>query len=187
MRIMKKNLLLIISFLIMNTHSHSTLIPYYDDEITIDGILDEPAWDNSTVFTEFIQHYPEVGKPATQTCEVRIWRNGTSLNFSVICYGPTDDLRMSCNIRDGEVSKDDCIEIHLDTFKTGESGYYFEVNPLNTQNDGMIQSMGRQYDNTWDGVWHSDVSIEDDCWTVEVSIPYREIKYPGMTPGDLIS
>jgi hypothetical protein len=38
---------------------------------------------------------------------------------------------MSCNIRDGDVYNDDCIEIHLDTFSSGESGYYFEVNPLN--------------------------------------------------------
>jgi hypothetical protein len=168
-------LLLVIIFTISPVFT--TQVPFFKDEITVDGKLSENPWSSAITLYEFFQNYPDTGDYPIQPSEVKIWRNSTAINFGIIFYGPTENLRMVCNVRDGDVYKDDSVEIHLNTFNSDESAYYFEVNPLNTKNDGITIKKGQGYENNWDGVWYSDVVILKDRWIIEISIPYQTIRY----------
>ncbi len=41
-----------------------------DDPPTIDGLLDEPAWDDAMLITDFTQVDPDEGAPPTQRTDV---------------------------------------------------------------------------------------------------------------------
>ena len=57
---------------------------YASEEIRIDGILDEEAWLNAAVATDFTQYSPHEGEPATQKTEVRILYGQSQLFVSAI-------------------------------------------------------------------------------------------------------
>ncbi|HUV13832.1 MAG TPA: hypothetical protein VMY18_09305, partial [Acidobacteriota bacterium] len=43
-----------------------------DGEITLDGVLDEPEWNQAEPAKDFIQKLPATAEPATETTEVRL-------------------------------------------------------------------------------------------------------------------
>lgn len=88
-----------------------------------------------------------------------------------------EDIVARILLRDANIWYDDSVEIFLDTFRDRKSGYYFAVNPVNTQMDGYFSEEGEVENRNWDGVWYSATKIEADAWNVEIKIPFRSIRY----------
>jgi hypothetical protein len=62
----------------------------------------------------------------------------------------------------------------------------FEVNPLGTQNDGLIVEEqrgpdGGDFDRGWDGVWTSSARISSDGWTATIQIPFTTLNFTHST------
>ncbi len=60
--------------------------------------------------------------------------------------------------------------------------YVFEINPLGTQNDGLVVeeqggSDGGDFDRGWDGVWTSEARTVADGWTATVEIPFTTLNF----------
>jgi hypothetical protein len=79
-------------------------------------------------------------------------------------------------------SPDDHFEILIDSNHNRRGGYVFEINPLGTQNDGLIVEEqggtdGGDFDRGWDGVWTSDAHITPDGWTATIEIPFASLNF----------
>src|SRR5207237_7708484 len=64
----------------------------------------------------------------------------------------------------------------------GRGAYVFEINPLGTQNDGLIveeqgDPNGGDFDRGWDGVWASEARITPDGWTATIEIPFTTLNF----------
>ena len=59
--------------------------------ISIDGVLDEPAWQSAPVANHFIQNNPREGEPATYDTEVRILYDDENLYIGVTAYDDEPD------------------------------------------------------------------------------------------------
>src|SRR5262245_60337722 len=57
-----------------------------NDEISIDGHLDEAAWQLATPLTDFIQRVPNTGKPATGGNDVRFLYDDDNLYVGYFAY-----------------------------------------------------------------------------------------------------
>ena len=79
--------------------------------------------------------------------------------------------------RDAQLWEDDSVQIYLDTFHDGRSGYFFMTNILGTQLDGRLTADGNSNDATWDAPWVSATRQTDYGYSVEVSIPLRALQY----------
>ncbi len=155
----------------------------------IDGILEEKVWgfkDNSfkkdtSCAYDFIQFAPKKGKNATFPTEIRVLYSKTHIYFGVFCYDSRPKkISATLTKRDASLDLDDSIVIGLDTFFDQRSGYYFFVNPLGTQADGILTDDGRSSDSTWDARWISGAKIVENGWTTEIKIPFSALKYlPG--------
>ena len=59
---------------------------YTEDEIVVDGILDENDWSLAQPATDFIQNDPLMDAPATERTEVRILYDDENLYLGVYCF-----------------------------------------------------------------------------------------------------
>jgi hypothetical protein len=143
----------------------------------IDGQLDDPAWTDAPIVTDFIQFEPHKGSPATVRTEVRITYDDAHIYFGFKCYDPEPDKLVLGTRRDGLLMGTDSVTVTLDTFHDMRTAYYFRTNPLGVQHDGRVSDNGRVADTNWDGIWESAGIRIPEGWSAEIAIPLTTIKY----------
>jgi hypothetical protein len=129
---------------------------------------------------EFVQVWPEDGAPATEASEVRIAYDRTYLYFAFQFYDTEPHLIRAKNLeRGGRNDRDDHAYIGLDTFQDGRNAYLFEMNALGTQDDATIADESLTIDSfSWDAVFLSETHIHAGGWSMEVAIPFRQLRFP---------
>ena len=150
--------------------------------ITLDGLLTEIVWEDAVSVSGFIQQEPSAGKPATEDTEVRILYDTENLYIGAICHDSEPDRIIHKEMRyDGALINDDHFEFVLDTFDDKRSGYFFMINPNGARLDGTIETsgFGTNINENWDGIWDARARITDKCWSVEIVIPFKTLRFPG--------
>jgi hypothetical protein len=146
----------------------------------IDGDISDFIWTSITPITNFIQVWPDDGSPATEDSEVRIAYDRDNLYFAFRFYDKNPELIRAKNLeRGGRNDRDDNAYIALDTFGDGRNAYLFEMNALGTQDDATITDERLTTNSfSWDAVFISETIIDEQGWTLEVSIPFRQLRFP---------
>lgn len=146
----------------------------------IDGHLDEEIWSAIPPITNFIQVWPNDGEAATEKSEVRIAYDRDHLYFAFKFYDKNPELIRAKNLeRGGRNDRDDHAYIALDTYRDGRNAYLFEMNALGTQDDATITDESISITSfSWDAVFRSETVIDDEGWSLEVSIPFRQLRFP---------
>ncbi|MCK4890158.1 MAG: carbohydrate binding family 9 domain-containing protein, partial [Candidatus Aminicenantes bacterium] len=104
------------------------------EKISIDGNLDEPAWESAETAGNFVQFQPEKGKKASFKTEVKILYSEDYIYFGIICEDKQPEKIISrLSRRDSDLGEDDSIGIGIDTFFDRRTAYFFFTNPLGTQ------------------------------------------------------
>ena len=177
---MKKQLLLtflILFFIvILNAQELKTLeARYLNSGIKIDGLLNESAWKQASVATDFIQFEPDNGGKASQRTEVRVLYDNSGLYIGAIMYdSATDSIRMDLSKRD-ELGIFDAFSVSVDPFNNGLYAYSFIVSAAGVQTDMKTTKNGEDF--SWDAVWDSEVSRFDSGWIAEIKIPFSALRF----------
>ncbi|MBO6575057.1 MAG: carbohydrate binding family 9 domain-containing protein [Rhodothermales bacterium] len=166
--------------LAQNHATHRWTAVRVEEAPRIDGNLGDAVWQQIEPITEFIQVWPEDGSPATERSEVRIAYDRDNLYFAFKFYDSEPELIRAKNLeRGGRNDRDDHAYIALDTYQDGRNAYLFEMNALGTQDDATITDEGLTLDSfSWDAVFRSETVIDDEGWSMEVSIPFRQLRFP---------
>jgi hypothetical protein len=156
----------------------ATTARFTDAVITVDGRLDEAAWETAEVTAGFTQREPEEGKPSTQLTEVRVLYNHDTLYIAANCH---DDAPQGIIIneirRDFGLDQQDYFGMILDTFDDDRNGYHLTVTPIGGQRDVQFSNGGREQTISWDGVWYAEGQRGEDGYTIEVAIPFRTLRF----------
>ena len=150
----------------------------------IDGILNDEAWKNVPVATNFTQNSPNVGAAANQKSEVKIVYDNNAIYIGAYLYDDPAQIRKQFTPRDEEGQKDvDYFSVFFDTYHDRQNGFQFLVTSANVQSDAKLDpnaktEFGMYGDKTWEAVWNSEVSIKSDGWVVEMRIPYLSLRFP---------
>ncbi len=180
MRLSFYAMLLLFSIVISYGYSYSQQLTAIkiDDNINIDGVLDESQWQSADQISDFYQFQPKHGEPASLNTVVKMLYTENVLYFCFYCYEP-DISRLSARVtrRDADVEDDDAVGVFLDTFNDDNNAYYFIVNSIGTQKDGRYADNGRTQDNNWDGKWSSASTVNSDGWSAEIAIPFETLKF----------
>ncbi len=126
-----------------------------NEQIELDGILDETGWAFVEPATDFIQEDPKEGEPSTELTEVYILYNNDNLYIGARLFDsdPSGILAYQKR-RDASLRTDDRFMWILDTFLDGRTGYFFEVNPVGLMGDGILGAGGHwNVNKSWDGIW----------------------------------
>ncbi|PYU01860.1 MAG: hypothetical protein DMG38_02100 [Acidobacteria bacterium] len=147
------------------------------------GTLNDPLWQSAKPITEFRQREPHEGESPTEKTEVRILYTRHAVYFGIHCYDSEPSRIIATELRrDVSQDLDDHFEILIDSNHNRRGAYVFEVNPLGTQNDGLIveeqgDTNGGDFDRGWDGVWTSEARIAPDGWTATIEIPFTTLNF----------
>jgi len=150
--------------------------------ITLDGHLDEPAWQDAPVL-RLVQQSPRPGLPTPYETEVRVILTEDSIYFGFRCKDP-DPRHISIHTmrrdetmgRDGATKTDDTVSIILDTYGDRRTGYFFQINAAGTRTDGLI-SDPESSSLDWDGIWDARTAVLPDGWSAEIVIPSRTLSF----------
>ncbi|WP_211245255.1 DUF5916 domain-containing protein [Thermonema rossianum] len=147
--------------------------------IKIDGLLDEPVWQQAAVANHFWQNFPYDSSAANAQTEVRVLYDEDYIYIGAICYGQSpDEIVVSSLRRDFSPWNNDFFLVNFDTFQDGTNGFQFGVNPYGVQREGLIADGGnRGTDEAWDNKWFAEVSRQTDYWVVEMAIPFKSIRF----------
>ncbi|HYM93725.1 MAG TPA: DUF5916 domain-containing protein [Chitinophagaceae bacterium] len=149
----------------------------------IDGNLDDSAWKNAPIATDFVESFPTFGLPATQKTEVKIVYDNSAIYVGAYLYDDPSLIRKQITARDDEQQNDvDYFSVFFDTYNDHQNGFQFLVTSANVQSDARLGpnlsgSFGDYGDKTWDAVWESKVSIKKDGWVIEMKIPYISLRF----------
>ena len=177
------HLLLSLLLLVSNTVAQSQGRPALragglSSELSLDGVLSEPAWASADSIQNLTTIEPEEGGvPAGQTI-VKVLANSKEIVFGVMCFdaNPAGIVSFS-KARDSELEDEDHIVLVLDTFQDGRSGYVFAVNPNGARVDGLVIAQGEKVNSNWDAVWEARTSRDGSGWSAEIQIPIKSIAF----------
>jgi hypothetical protein len=153
------------------------------DRVTVDGRLDEPAWERAEPASGFTQSEPRNGEPPTERTDIRVMFNRDYLYIGAQFFD-SDPAGMLGNqmVRDGGLGADDRFMWVLDPFNDLRSGYFFETNPAGAISDAQLvpassASFGVSQNRAWNGIWLVRTQRHERGWTAEVEIPFRTLNF----------
>ncbi|MBU1012777.1 MAG: carbohydrate binding family 9 domain-containing protein [Bacteroidetes bacterium] len=145
--------------------------------IKIDGVLDEPEWNNLPLLSGFIQYSPYNGADPSKPTKARVGYDETGIYFGIICEeNGKDSVMTEITQRDNDEAFVDRVGIMLSPYNDGINVLYFIVTAAGVQVDVKFTENGTDF--SWNPVWESQVNIEDSEWTAEIKIPYSALRFP---------
>jgi hypothetical protein len=165
-----------------STHASVPVVQAVRSNVTIviDGRLDDEVWLRAPAATTFTQRDPDEGKPATERTELRLAYDDAALYVGVrlLDSDPSRIVRQLSR-RDQEAEADG-FWLYLDPHHDHLTGAVFSVSAAGVQGDAAIYNDSWQ-DSSWDAVWESGVKTDEGGWTVEMRIPFSQLRF---TPSE---
>lgn len=147
--------------------------------IRIDGILDEAAWANAPVATNFMQRRPNEGSPASQRTEARVVYGDDAIYIGVRLFDTRpDSIASQLARRDASGIYSDWNDVIIDSYHDRRTAFRFSVNPHGVKKDV------RHYDDdnedlSWDAVWDVATTRDAEGWIAEYRIPFSQLRFSG--------
>jgi hypothetical protein len=150
--------------------------------VTLDGVLDEPAWAQAPVARGFLQNEPAEGQPASLDTEVRVLYDERAVYFGVFAHDDDPGSLVVSDLRkDFNTAASDAVLIVIDTFQDRRNGFEFATNPAGAKWDAQMSNEGRESNANWDGIWDVRTRVVADGWYAEIRIPLLTLRF---TRGD---
>lgn len=145
------------------------------EQIMIDGNLSESIWQRAG-YAEFKQKDPNQGEAPSEKTEVWVAFDNEGLYVAARMYDNAPDSIMARLGRRDNFITADYFTISLDPYHDKRSGFYFTVSAAGVQYDGILENDDWD-DSSWDGVWESKTQIDSQGWTVEMRIPFSQLRF----------
>ena len=144
---------------------------------TLDGVLDDEAWDLAPTLGPLTQVLPVEGGRPSEATEVRIVYDRDAIYIGVRAFDRSPEkLVASAMRRDASLRPDDRITFLLDTFHDHRNAFLFSTNPNGARFDGISENNG-SFKSEWDGIWYVKSRIDREGWSCEFEIPFKTLSF----------
>jgi len=110
------------------------------------------------------------GKDAAVQTRAALFYEPDRLHLLIECLEPAmDGLLARATDRDGDVFRDDCIEVFLCPSGSEKEYYHFATNALGARFDEKVK------DRTWNPDWTVQASRDRDRWRLQVTVPFAAV------------
>lgn len=156
-----------------------TIIPdKINEEIIIDGILNEQTWKSPGLLKHFLTFSPLYGETLEHKTKIWIAYDQKNLFFAFKCFDTQPDKITTKIARRDTIASNDCVGVVIDTMNNKQSSYEFYINPNGIQEDGITSAVnGMNFDGSPDYVWESAGKLTKDGYIVEMKIPLKNIRF----------
>lgn len=145
-------------------------------EITIDGKLNDPAWEQVDWGGDFVGHEPEYNVAPSEPTQFKILYDAKFLYVGVRAHdSDPDKIVKRMSRRDG--FDGDWVEINIDSYHDQRSAFSFTASVSGVKGDEYISNNGDDWDSTWDPIWYLKTSIDSLGWIAEFKIPLSQLRF----------
>ena len=129
---------------------------------------------------EFTQRDPIEGVDPSERTQIQVAYDDTSVYFAVRLFDKEPQKIVRQLSRRDDNPDADYFILQLSPNHDRLTGALFQVSAAGVQRDAIISNDTFQ-DQSWDGVWESAVRIDDEGWSLEMRIPFSQLRFP---PGE---
>ena len=171
---------LLISFLVAFNSSAQTLRQLHahkiiDEDIVIDGLKNDLAWQKAIPSGDFTQYMPNPGKLPSQKTEVQFAFDDQYFYLFARMYDSAPDSILKQISGRDRMDNTDVFGFWISTYNDGNNAFGFSTNPEGVQVDRII-TPGFS-DKSWNAAWRVATSIDEEGWTAEFKIPLGQIRF----------
>ena len=148
------------------------------EPLTVDGVLDDPVYDQVPAADGFLQQEPTEGAPISESTRVWVLYDAENLYIAADLEEHHPEL-----LRANEMRRDhrnigwgDSFSVILDTFYDRRNGFLFHTNAVGALYDAQV-SDERNTNADWNTVWWVSTERLEHGWTMEMRIPFRSLRY----------
>jgi len=142
---------------------------------TIDGRLDDPAWEKVAWAGDFSQRMPTEGDPPSQQSAFKVVYDDDALYFAFRLHDDPEQVTRMLARRDGFPG--DWIEVNIDSYYDHRTAFSFTLSLSGTRGDEFISNDGNRWDSNWNPVWNGATRIDGEGWTAEMRIPLNQLRF----------
>jgi Domain of unknown function (DUF5916) len=153
-----------------------------DAKIRLDGVLDESAWINAPIASQFINTEPIPGIVPSQESEIRVLYDDEAIYIGAFLYDTHPEKILSELSQRDRLGNTDWFGVIIDSYQDGINGLEFIVTPSGIQFDAKFSGIASgqadySEDVSWDAVWNSSTKITSNGWVCELKIPYSALRF----------
>jgi hypothetical protein len=145
--------------------------------IILDGKLDDAVWTEAPPAGGFRQRDPQEGTPATEATELRVAYDDEALYLGLRMHDREPGQIIRRLSRRDEDFDADRVSVYLDPHHDHLSGVLLQVSAAGVQADSVLYNDSWD-DSSWDAVWESAVSVDESGWSVEMRVPFSQLRFP---------
>lgn len=150
-------------------------------EITIDGDLNEPKWQNQTKHSINYQIIPRTLSKIENNFFYQISTNELGVYIAISATKETA-LRVRTQEND-TLFTNDHVQILLDMNNTQQTSYVFAINHQGYFYDA-IYKQNKEFDLDWSSEWQYAVKTYDNSWVTELYIPWSSMVFNIQEPHE---
>ena len=149
---------------------------------TIDGLLNDPVWQDAPFIEDMHQFRPADHVEPTQKTTVYLLYDDDYLYVAGRMWDTNPEEIRARSLAQGQsVRWDDTLDIIIDPFNNNRTGYEFQVNPNGVRSDAVFETATR-INRDWEGIWHAVSNIDSEGWTTEVAVPFKTLNFDPQNP-----
>ena len=153
---------------------------YEKNCITIDGKLDEPAWESAKVYSGFQKLRSRGGGPAPVDAEFRILTFEDRLYFGIKCFEPEMERVLATHSKRAQWITD-CVEFFFCPSGDSFDFYQFMITMSGFSVSNFYSEAGNIQPDPYAPEWKRATFVGEDYWSAEIELPLTAFY---MTPNN---
>ena len=143
----------------------------------IDGYINDESWRSAAIIDEFYQREPKTGEPVSEKTQFLFLIDKNNIYIGINCFDDPKGIIAKELARDVGLDNDDRVQVILDTYLDGRSGYWFQIGPRGCIGDALVNANGKEFIKSWDGLWDGKARITGNGWQAEIIIPFKTMGF----------
>lgn len=146
------------------------------EQIKLDGVPDEVAWDYVEWASDFTEFSPDDGTSPLQQSSFKVLHDD---KYLYVAYRAHDSSPDSIVARLGRRDQftGDWMEVNLDSYHDLRTAFSFTLSVSGLKSDEFISNDGDNWDSNWNPIWDGAAKIDSLGWTGELRIPFSQLRY----------
>lgn len=158
-----------------------------EEQIKLDGKLDEADWASAAITDDFFRTEPRQGGTLKYKTQVRFLYDDKNLYVGAFCKDSVGikGIRIQDLRRDFNWGENDIFGVALDPQNLKQYAQGFQTTPFGNQRD-FQNFNGNNFDTGWNTLWRVRTQRTDQGYTVEMAIPFKSLRYNLPESGNTI-
>lgn len=144
-------------------------------KINFDGKLTDECWKTEPI-SHFTQRDPNEGISESEKTEAWVVYDEEYIYVGARLFDSKPDSIDASLARRDWYFDSDWFTVFIDPYNDKKTGYYFKVNAGGAMCDGILYNDSWDSD-TWDGIWESKTCIDENGWSIEMRIPFSQLRF----------